>query len=46
MTAIMQFQSQLDAVESPIARARIGIGKISPTIDQDAGPQVVAKKKI
>jgi hypothetical protein len=44
MTAIMQFQSQLDAVESPMPRARIGSGKISPTMVQEAGPQVVAKK--
>lgn len=43
MTPMMQFQNQLEAVERPTPRERMGRGKISPTTTQAAGPQVVAK---
>lgn len=46
MTAMMQFHSQLDAVDRPTPRDRIGRGKISPITTQAPGPQVVAKKKM
>lgn len=46
ITAMMQFQSQLDAVESATPLERIGMGKISPTQTHAAGPQVVEKKKM
>jgi len=40
------FQSQLDAVERPIPRERIGSGKISPITTHAPGPQVLAKNAI
>ena len=43
---LTQFQNQLDAVERPIPRDRMGSGKISPMTTQAAGPQVEAKKKM
>jgi len=46
MTAMMVFQSQLDAVERPTPRDRIGRGKISPMRIHAPGPQVEAKKKM
>lgn len=38
-----QFQNQLEAVERPTPRERIGNGKISPTTTQAAGPHEMAK---
>ena len=38
--------TQLEAVERPTPRERIGSGKISPITTHAAGPQVVAKKKM
>jgi hypothetical protein len=46
MTAMMVFQSQLEAVESATPRERIGRGKISPMTIHAPGPQVLAKKKM
>lgn len=46
MTAMMVFQSQLDAVDRATPRERIGSGKISPIKIQAPGPQVDAKKKM
>jgi hypothetical protein len=46
MTAMMVFQSQLEAVERATPRDRIGRGKISPMTIQAPGPQVDAKKKM
>jgi hypothetical protein len=46
MTVMMQFQSQLEAVERPTPRLRIGMGKISPITTHAPGPQVEAKKKM
>lgn len=43
---LTQFQNQLDAVDRPTPRERIGSGNISPTITQAAGPQVAAKLEI
>lgn len=37
------FQSQLEAVDRPIPRARMGRGKISPMTTHAVGPQVAAK---
>jgi hypothetical protein len=39
-----QFHNQLEAVERPTPRDRMGMGKISPMMTQAPGPQVVAKK--
>ena len=39
---LTQFQNQLDAVERPTPRDRIGSGKISPMTTQATGPQVEA----
>jgi hypothetical protein len=36
MTAMMQFQSQLEAVERATPRERVGRGKISPMTTQAA----------
>lgn len=46
MTAMMVFQSQLEAVERATPRERTGSGKISPMRIQAPGPQVEAKKKM
>jgi hypothetical protein len=46
MTVIMQFQSQLEAVDRATPRERMGRGKISPILTQAPGPQVDAKKKM
>jgi hypothetical protein len=46
ITAMMVFHSQLDAVEVPTPRERIGNGKISPMRIHAPGPQVEAKKKM
>ena len=46
MTVMIQFQSQLEAVERATPRDRIGRGKISPMQTQAPGPQVEAKKKM
>jgi len=46
MTAMIVFQSQLEAVERATPRDRIGIGKISPITIHAPGPHVEAKKKI
>ena len=46
MTAMMVFQSQLEAVESATPRERIGSGKISPMTIQAPGPHVLAKKNM
>ena len=46
MSTLTQFHSQLEAVESPTPRDRMGRGKISPMTTQAPGPQVEAKKKI
>src|SRR6478609_2780547 len=46
MTVMMQFQSQLEAVERATPRERMGRGKISPMQTQAPGPQVEAKKKM
>ena len=46
LTVMIQFQSQLEAVESATPLDRMGIGKISPMTTQAAGPQVEAKKKM
>lgn len=43
---MMQFQNQLQAVDMPTPRERIGSGKHSPITTQPVGPQVVAKKKM
>ncbi len=43
---MMVFQSQLEAVERPTPRERMGRGKISPMTIQAPGPQVEAKKKM
>lgn len=39
---LTQFQNQLEDVERPTPRDRIGRGKISPTTTHAAGPQVIA----
>ena len=44
--AMIVFHNQLEAVERPTPRERIGSGKISPIKTQAPGPQVVAKKKM
>lgn len=46
MTAMMQFQNQLDEVERPTPRERMGRGKTSPTTIQAHGPHVVANMKM
>ena len=46
MTAMMVFQSQLEAVESATPRARMGRGKISPMTIQAPGPHEQAKKTV
>lgn len=43
---LTQFQNQLEAVERPTPRERMGRGKISPMTTQALGPQVVAKKEM
>lgn len=43
---MIQFHSQLDAIDRPTPRERIVSGKISPVMVHVAGPQVEAKKKI
>ena len=40
---LTQFQNQLEAVDNPTPRLRIGSGKIYPITTQAAGPQVAAK---
>lgn len=45
ITAMMQFHSQLEAVERATPLERIGRGKTSPMTTQAPGPQVVAKLK-
>ena len=46
MIELTQFQNQLDAVERPTPRERIGRGKISPTTTHAEGPHVIAKQDI
>ena len=46
MVGLTQFQNQLDAVERPTPRERIGRGKISPTTTHGEGPHVIAKQDI
>lgn len=46
MTAMMVFQSQLEAVERATPRERMGRGKISPMSTHAPGPHVEAKKKM
>ena len=41
-----QFQNQLDEVERPTPRERMGSGSISPITTQAQGPQVAAKKEM
>jgi hypothetical protein len=42
MTAMIQFQSQLEAVERATPRERMGSGKISPITTQAAGGREVS----
>ena len=46
MVELTQFQNQLDAVERPTPRERIGSGKISPTTTHAEGPHDIAKQDI
>ena len=43
---LTQFQNQLDDVEIPTPRERIGSGKISPMTTHAHGPQVAAKNEM
>lgn len=43
MTAMMQFQSQLEAVDRPTPRERMGRGKISPIRTQAPGTRKVSR---
>ena len=46
MEKLTQFHSQLDAVDSPTPRDRIGSGNVSPITTQAVGPHVEAKNAI
>lgn len=46
MEKLTQFHSQLDAVDSPTPRDRMGRGNVSPMTTQAVGPHVEAKNAI